>query len=144
MKRICIFISLAMLALTGCMGPSVQAQSFYTSRRDLASYVIDTPDPEKSTKRLGQKIWVTWHTPRYDEDTRLDVSIRFVDGRERKEVHPITSKIGEMYIQISPREVAATDGLLSYKIQLMQKDQVLATTKHKLWVEKIEISEPNK
>ena len=124
------------------MGPSVQARSFYTSRRDLASFVVDTPDPEKSTKRLGQKIWVTWQTPSYNENTHLEVTIRFIDGRERQETLPITSKIGEMYIQITPHEVVATGGLLSYKILLTQKEEVLATTKHKLWVEKIEIAEP--
>lgn len=136
-----ILFCLVMVSLTGCMKPSVQARSSYTSRRDLASYVIDTPDPEKSTKRLGQRIWVTWDTPTYDDNTHIDVFLRYQDGQERKEIHPVSSRIGEMYVEISPREVALTGGLLSYKINLVQKDQVLATSKHKLWVEKVEISD---
>ena len=136
-----ILLSLALFSLTGCFGPNVQARSFYTSRRDLASFVIDTPDPEKSTKRLGQQIWVTWQTPSYNADTYLDATLRFIDGSERKEVVPITSKMGETYLKISPDEIRTTGGLLSYKIILVQKDTPLAVTKHKLWVEKIEIQD---
>ena len=128
-------------SLTGCVGPRVQARSFYTSRRDLASLIIDTPDPEKTTKRLGQRIWVTWQTPSYDADTHLAVTLRFVDGTERDELHPVLSKLGEAYIEISPKETRKTGGLLSYKILLCQKEAILAITKHKLWVEKIKISE---
>lgn len=132
---------MVLFCLTGCVGPRVQARSFYTSRRDLASYVIDTPDPEKATKRLGQRIWVTWVTPSYDADTHLDVTLRFADKTERKELLPITSKLGEAYLEISPEETRKTGGLLSYKILLCQKDSVLAKTKHKLWVEKVTITD---
>jgi hypothetical protein len=139
MKRTILFLSL--LALSGCTTPSVQARSFYTSRRDLASYIVDTPDPDKETKRAGQKIWVRWFTPSYNDKTTLNATIRFEDGTERKEQYPISSHAGDLSIEISPDECTATGGVLCYKIVLCQDSIPLATTRHKLWTEKVEIKE---
>lgn len=130
------------LSCTGCGGPTVHARSLYTGRRDLASYIIDTPDPEKETKRLSQKIWVSWFTPVCNEKTTLAAYLHFEDGSERDEIYPITSHSGKVFIEISPEEYRKTGGILSYKILLRQDGVPVAVSQHKLWAEKVEITEP--
>ncbi len=138
--RLPLFL-LSLCLCAGCSKPTVSARSFYTSRADLASYAIDTPDPEKASKGLGQAIWISWRCPSLDKETMMDVTLRFVNGKERKVSYPIDQRIGWFMVEITPEERKETDGLLSYFIQLRRGDTPLATTQHKLWVEKIEIKE---
>jgi len=130
---VCVFI-------TGCTKPTVTARSFYTSRKELASYVIDTPDPAKSTEGLGQLIWVSWKAPKLQKDTYLDAIIRFHDGSEEHTCYPISRGWGWMMIPISPEIRTKRHGMLSYKIILRHNETELAHTQHKLWVEKIAIA----
>ena len=131
---------LGLVALTACSSPEIKARSFYTSRKDLASYVLDTPDPEKSTMGLGQVVWVRWVAPRVEEGVVIDATMRFKDGSEKNTVYPVDSKWGWLMIEIPSKERTEKGDLLSYKILLRRNDEVLASTQHKLWVEKVEIT----
>jgi hypothetical protein len=132
---------LGLVSLTACSSPRIQARSFYTSRKDLASYVLDTPDPEKSTMGLGQVIWVRWIIPHVEEGVVIDATLRFKNGSEKNTVYPLSSKWGWLMIEIPSEERAEKGDLLSYKILLRRNDEILSSTKHKLWVEKVEIKD---
>ena len=135
------FLLLALLFCAGCSEPKIQARTFYTSRADLASYVIDTPDPDKSTKGLGQVLWISWSNPSLIVDeTTIDVILRFKNEKERKVSYPIVQRAGWLMVEITPEERQANDGILSYHIELRQNKSIIASTKHKLWVEKITIT----
>ena len=129
------------LCLTGCSSPEIKARTFYTSRRDLASYVIDTPDPEKTTTGLGQVIWVRWECPQVDSETVVDATIRFKKGGDRHDVYPIDSRYGWLEIEVPSDERKEKGDILSYKILLKHGTETLASTQHKLWVEPITITE---
>ena len=130
-----------LLFLTACSSPTITARSFYTSRKDLASYVLDTPDPEKSTMGLGQTVWVRWMVPTVEEGLVIDATLRFKDGSEKTSIYPIDSKWGWLMIEVSSEERTQRGDLLSYKILLRHNDEILASTLHKLWVEKVEIKD---
>lgn len=132
---------LGCVLLTACSSPHITARSFYTSRKDLASYVLDTPDPEKTTMGLGQVIWVRWAAPRAGAGVVIDATIRFTDGSEKQTVYPVDSKRGWLMIEISSDERAVKGDILSYNIILRRGNEILARTQHKLWVEKVEIKD---
>lgn len=129
------------LCLTACSTPEITARTFYTSRKDLASYVVDTPDPEKATIGLGQVIWVRWVCPDTDSETAIDATIRFKDGSEKNIVSPIDARYGWLMLEIPSEEHKEKGDILSYKILLKQGSEILASTQHKLWVEQIKITE---
>jgi hypothetical protein len=130
-----------MLCLTACSTPEISARTFYTSRRDLASYVVDTPDPEKTTIGLGQVIWVRWVCPETDSETAIDAIIRFKDGSEKNIVSPVDTRYGWLMLEIPSDERKEKGDILSYKILLKRGSETLASTQHKLWVEPIKITE---
>ncbi len=135
--RACIL--LGCLFLCACSSPYVAARSFYTSRKDLASYVLDTPDPEKTSMGLGQLIWVRWKAPQTDNDLVIDATLRFTDGSEKAISYSLDGKGGWLMIEIPAEERQQRGSLLSYKIILRHNKEILASTQHKLWVEKVEI-----
>lgn len=132
---------LALLCLTSCTSPGVTARTFYTSRRDLASYVLDTPDPDKTTSGLGQVIWVRWTCPKVDPEMVIDATLRFKDGTERNNVYPVDSRYGWLMIEVPNDEYKKKGDILSYKIVLRRNTDILATTEHKLWVDAVVISD---
>jgi len=132
---------LSLLVLSSCAQPKLQVRTFYTSRNDLASYVLDTPDPLKSTKGLGQTVWIRWSGRNLPNETHLDVTLRFNDLSERHEQYPLSSTCGWIMVDIPDHEYKQKGGLLSYAIKLRTKDEVLATSYHKMWTDKIEIQE---
>jgi len=135
-------VALCAFLVAGCSKqPSVCARTFYTSRNDLAAYVIGTPDPQIATKGLGQSIWVRWTAPKAHENTHLDVTIRFNDESERHETYPIHNRFGWVMVEIKDTEYKEKKGLAAYSISLREGETILATTKHKMWVDKIEIKD---
>ena len=135
------FFLLGCLFLTSCSAPHVTARTFYTSRKDLASYILDTPDPEKTTIGLGQVIWVRWAAPRAANGVVIDATLRFTGGSEKNTVYPVDSIGGWLMIEIPAEERKERGDLLSYNILLRRNDETIAKTQHKLWVEKIEIKD---
>lgn len=133
------FVVIGCLLATACSSPYISARSFYTSRKDLASYVLDTPDPDKTTMGLGQLIWVRWKAPRAENDLVIDSTLRFTDGSEKNTVYPVDPHGGWLMIEISSEERKEKGDLLSYTILLRRDGEILASTQHKLWVEKVEI-----
>jgi hypothetical protein len=134
-------LATGMLCLTACSTPEIKARTFYTSRRDLASYVVDTPDPEKTTTGLGQVIWVRWTCPHTDPETVIEAAIRFKKGAERHSLHPVDARYGWLMLEVPSDERKEKGDILSYKILLKHGSEVLASTQHKLWVEAITITE---
>lgn len=127
--------------LTACSTPEIKARTFYTSRKDLASYIIDTPDPEKRTIGLGQVVWVRWTCPQVDPETVVDATIRFKNGSERRIITPIDARYGWLTLEVPSDERKEKGDILSYKILLKRGEETLASTQHKLWVESITVVE---
>jgi hypothetical protein len=134
-----ILLIIVLFFLTSCGSAKVRARTLYTNRSNLASRILDTPDPLKGNTGLGQCIWVRWNVPKQYNDLQLDVTIRFENKTERHELFPVQGLFGTLSIEISPSEYLEKGPLLSYQILLKSGDCVVASTRHKLWVEKIEI-----
>lgn len=135
------FSLLAFVFLSGCTTPQVNARTFYTSRKDLASYILDTPDPEKTTMGLGQVIWVRWYCPKIESGTVIDATLRFNNGTEKNQTYPVDERKGWLMVDIPSEEHKEKGDIVSYKILLRHNNDILASTRHKLWVEKVEVKD---
>ena len=132
-----ILLIASLFSLSGCTSPYVQAQTLYSSRKNLASYSIDTPDPEKETRRLSQEIWVQWRTPERYDDLALDTTIRFEDNSEIHNRYPLSGRFGDFLIKISPEDYQTKGSILSYRLLLQRGEETIFETKHKMWVDPI-------
>lgn len=130
---------IALFTLTACSSAKVRARTLYTNRSNLASRILDTPDPAKGATGLGQCIWIHWNVSQQYDDLKLDVTIRFENKTERHEQFPVQGLFGTQTVEIPSSEYTENGPLLSYQILLLSGERVIASTKHKLWVEKIEI-----
>jgi hypothetical protein len=136
-----ILLILFLFTLSACSSAKVRARTLYTSRNNLASRILDTPDPAKETTKIEQLVWIRWNNPKQCSNLALDVTIRFKNGMERHEQHPVEGLFGTLTIKVSSAELQEKGPLLSYQILLKSGSQVIASTKHKLWVEKVEIAD---
>lgn len=137
-----IFLS---LLLTGCSSNHyLSVQTLYFSRESLASYYTETPDPMLINPPVGQKLLVSWKIPRsylkYDE-LHVNVRIRF---RNRTEVElniPVEKMCGYYLYEIANEMYFETQGILTYKVDLIGGGAVLEEWRHQLWHEMINIGE---
>ncbi len=136
-----ILLIIALITLTACSSSKVRARTLYTNRSNLSSRILDTPDPAKGEAGLGQCIWIRWNVSQRYENLQLDVTIRFENSTERLEQIPVEGLFGTQTIEITSPEYKEKGAILSYQILLKSGDRIIASTKHKLWVEKIEIQD---
>jgi hypothetical protein len=131
----------SLFALSACSAAKVRARTLYTDRSFLASRIRDTPDPAKGSTGQGQLLWIRWNVPENYTDLHLDAIIRFTDKTDRTEQIPLKGLFGAESIEISSTEFTEKGPILSYQILLKNGEKTLASTKHKLWVEKIIITD---
>lgn len=150
MKNIFTSFALPILLLTlySCSSqPYITARTYPYGRKNLASYHVDTPDPLKATLSSTQKIEINWKLPgsyslqHTAEEFHIDLVIRFKDGSHIEATLPTSSFFGKTFFEIPPAEHTTRGAITSYKISLCHGTTIVATTKHKLWEEKIIIIE---
>ena len=139
MKSIFFLIAACLLSLQSCSQSTLDVRSIYFNKHTLASCVVDTPDPDKNSPYVGQKLVIQWHIP-YQEFAQgpihLQIRYRLKNGDDREESVEVAHMIGRHIITFMGRDFLE-GGLLSYKVDLVAGENVLAESRHKLWVEKV-------
>ena len=130
------------LLFTSCARPwlSVKMRSF--DRNDLASYVVDTPDPAKETLVFGQRLYIRWYLPQETFEqapVTLNIRVRLQNEQEIQEEIPVHGRWGSYMWMIQGKEYSTSGGILAYRITLTSNGTTLAQSSHKFWVEKIQI-----
>lgn len=140
-----IFLLFILLACAGCSNNAhLSVQTLYFTRESLASYYAETPDPMLINPPVGQKLLVSWAVPRYFmdyEDLHLNIRIRF---RNRKEVElniPVERACGSYMYVVANEYFFETNGILTYKVDLIGGGALLEEWRHQLWHELIQIGE---
>lgn len=128
----------ALLLLTSCSRGPLSVQTEYWRQKDLASYIVDTPDPQKQEPIFGQRIRISWSTAAKDPLT-LNVTIRLKNGDEIHDVYPLKKPTGELIVPVVGDNFTQKGGILSYKIILLSGSEVIAETHHRFWVELIKV-----
>lgn len=141
--RIAVFLFLALLS-TSCKRPTLAVESGYFTRKDLASYQVGTPDPNKLNPIFGQRLYITWNvTPQEFAQGPLELHIMAnlkKEGTLDKKV-PLDRASGSYTFSIAGDDYTKKGGLLSYKVTLLSDNKEIALSRHKFWVEELKFSE---
>ena len=118
-------------------------QTHYLTKRDFASYYVETPDPKLEEPLAGQRLIIDWWFSKEDfqhPDLQLQVTIRFFDRTETVETIPVTKFKGTYIYQIVNEDYFKKNGIFTYKIQLLSQGQLLEEWHHQMWVELITLN----
>lgn len=134
----------ALLLCTACKSHTLSVQTEYFGRNDLASVIVDTPDPHKQEPIFGQRLYISWKLTKEqfaEKPVVLLCQVKLKKGQLLEKTVPINSLTGTYIFPIVGEDYTKHGGLLSYQIKLLGQDNVLATSRHKFWVEQIKISD---
>lgn len=131
-----------LLFLVGCNSSHISVQTTFLNRTDLASYHVETPDPNLAYPLIGQRLLLSWTLPNSylkKPDLYFRLTIRFKNHTQIvKNVIPKT--VAGFYIyELRDSDYEETEGILTYKAEIISDGQILETWNHRLWVELIQV-----
>lgn len=122
--------------LTSCTNCHLAVYTDYISSESLASYYIGTPDPRLCRPTLGQRLIVIWTLPRKylcHEDLHLKLYVRFRNKQETVVNYPITKAKGTYVYSVLDDDYIHTDGILTWKVELIGSKVILDEWRHQIW-----------
>jgi hypothetical protein len=137
-------IILLLLFCTACKSPTLSVHSEYYTRQELASYIIDTPDPKKQQPIFGQHITINWNvSKKVFQEGPLELKLHVItkNGEMQEKNIALDKPSGTYIFPIVGKDFTEKGGLLSYKVELTSNGKEIATSKHKLWVDQIKIQD---
>lgn len=140
-----IFLTFLLLILCGCHSNHVSVQTQYINRAELASFYIETPDPQLDCPIFGQRLLIQWNFPKCYlnlETLTMDVTIRLGDHTEITQKIPIDKRYGYYIYKIIGEDYLKHDGIKTYKVNLLANGKIIKTWHHQLWVELITLQTP--
>ena len=127
-----------LLLLTSCSHEYLAVFTDVISYENLASYHIDTPDPELFCPSYGQRLHISWSVPcPCPANLIINARIRFTNLQEVEWVIPVTEPRGRVTHEILNEDYDTTGGVLTYKVDLLEGDTLLEEQRHALWTELI-------
>ena len=136
-----ILFSFLLLILCGCHSRHISVQTQYLTRSDLASFYIETPDPQLRCPVFGQRLLVQWHFAECyfkNQNLSLEITIRFGDRSEiTQNVASLENRYGYYIYNILGDDYCTRDGIKTYKVNLLANGEIIETWHHQLWVELI-------
>lgn len=139
-----MYALLLTLLLASCShhNAPLSVQTEYWRQKDLASYVVDTPDPQKQQSVFGQRIRIAWSANASDRKKgplSLEVTVRLKNSDELHKTYQLQRSSGELIFPVVGSNFSEKGGILSYSIALKAGTETIAERKHRFWVEKIKV-----
>lgn len=116
--------------------------TFKVDKSFLASTHVGTPDPRKACPPCGQLVLVEWWVPHNLLGCSPKIRLTLVYHNMTEEVieHPIKYRIGYFSHEILGEDFNKTEGLLSYKTEVVTGDgEVFRESVHQLFVNLIQL-----
>ncbi len=130
---------------SSCTRSTLSVETGYFTRKDLASYHVGTPDPNKQSPIFGQRLYIHWNVSdqelQGESPLTLHLQVHLKKDGLIKKVVKVDKPKGEYVLPIVGEDYTVRGGLLSYNVALFSGDKELATSKHKFWVDEIKFSE---
>ena len=129
-------------ALLNSCSSGLTIQTNYLTRRNLASYHVNTPDPDLNKPLVGQRILLQWRLPYWIENydnPHILLRLRFGNKTVSERSIPIQNSIGHYVFTLLDDEYWKNEGIESYQALLYGNGEILEKCTHRLWVELIEI-----
>jgi hypothetical protein len=127
-----------------CSQNSLITQTQVLGRQELASYNVGTPDPALSIPQVGQRLLVHWKLQKeylFYNDLHLDVQIRFFNREMIAEKIPIRDRSGYYIYTLRDEDFCDKEGILTYKVDIIGDNCLIASRRHQLWVDLIDIGD---
>lgn len=128
--------------LAACQKPYLSVKMRPFDRNDLASTIVDTPDPIKEAPIFGQRLYIRWYVPETlfkCAPVTLNIRVRFNNGEEAYQDVPLHERWGNFLWVVTGDDYINKGGIMAYRIALIADNKILAKTDHKFWVEKITV-----
>lgn len=139
-----LILSIIAVSLTACSTKPLDVTTEYWSRKDLASSIMDTPDPNKDKPIFGQRILISWSVSKktFDEGLlELLIKVKLKNGQQTDQKIALEKSSGTYIFPIYGDDFTKKEGLQSYLIELQSNGQTIGTKRHKLWVNPITFSQ---
>ena len=127
---------LALILLFGCEKYYVSVRQMHIDASYLASTEIATPDPRKAHPPFGQKLIIDWTVPPkiLGHDSHLVLSLIYKNHTPKEISYPILYRTGIYIYSLLNQEFEETQGLLTYRAEIIVEGKVYREWKHQLWV----------
>lgn len=130
------------LLLSSCTEKHLSIQTDYLSRKKLASYYVDTPDPAQNYPLIGERLTLSWSFPvsymAYN-DLHIKLTLRYGNRVEEVKTYPIYKPRDMVSVILRGEEYINRRGIFTYKAEVIGNGNVLETWYHQMWVELITI-----
>lgn len=142
-----LLLAFASILLTSCSQRYINAHTVFLNRSQLASYHVETPDPNLNHPLMGQRLLVNWNVPLWliqsYPDLHLEITIRFGDRTEIVKKVRVSRTSGYYLYEILDENYFDKEGILTYKIDLISNGEIIEKWRHQLWAEIITVGENN-
>lgn len=148
MKKLTFLICLGVLlfSTSSCTFRRLSVQTQSLSHESLASYHVGTPDPRLYKPMIGQRLLIQWSLCAAEvqrQDAALYLKVRLRDRQEREISVPITSRWGTYIYELANEDYSQSGGILTYYAEIRNSSCILATWKHPLWANLIQLNFSN-
>lgn len=127
------------LLLTACTRQNLEVFIDSIDADDLASNHVDTPDLNRLTPDMGQKLVITWNLSRSWAIREIRARVRFHNHEETLLIFPLTHFRGVKVYELINEDYCAKGGIATYLVELYQNDELLDTVQHTLWCDLITV-----
>lgn len=131
MYKLLLFVLL--LCLCGCTHRSLTVQTQYFSKENLASFIINTPDPLLNTPPIGQRLIISWDLKQewvWYEKFNLKLTVRYQNRQEITQDIAIYKKYGTYLFEVTNENYCDTGGIQTYHVELIGDEMVISEWRH--------------
>lgn len=134
---ICFFL---IFTLSSCT-KHLSVQTRYLSEESLASYYVNTPDPNLLHPIAGQRLLIMWNLPKeYEiyEELEVHLKVRWRNHQEERVIIPVKDNLRGYYMYDLVKErYCESGGILTYKVEVVGDGIILDSWIHPLWAKLI-------
>lgn len=124
---------LLLAGLASCQRDLISVRREFLSCQSLASYIVETPDPNLSCPPTGESLVVSWNL---QVRATLTATLRLMNGEERVEQRRLSRPKGTTSFDLINDDYFRTGGYRTYKLAVIDDDgQEIATFSHHLFTE---------
>lgn len=137
-KRVSCYLLLNLLFLLSCQKSQLlSGRREFISRQSLASFVVETPDPNLICPPIGESLVVS--SCILNNNLTLRATLRYMNGEEEVVLRPLNSK--HIRFDLVNDEYLKKGGFRTYKLELINgQEEEVASFSHHLFTELINFS----
>ncbi len=115
----------------------LSVQTDFLTEENLASYYVNTPDPNLTCGSVGQRMIVSWSIGKNCQDLYIHMQIRYRNHEENViDLYNLAPR-GIYTYSLLNEEYFEKNGILAFRIQLKRGETVVEEWVHQLWVDLI-------